>query len=55
MRRLVTFLFVLVVAQTLTLGQQIHPLVAEVGYADLILTNGKIVPNTPGHICGTDS
>lgn len=58
MRRPVTFIFVLAVVHTLALGQQIHPLVADLGYADLILTNGKVVtmddrsiiPNTPGHI-----
>jgi hypothetical protein len=40
------------------LAQQLPPLVAQQGYADLVVTNGKIVsmddrsatPNTPGHI-----
>ncbi len=40
------------------LAQELHPLVAQQGYADLVLINGKIasmddrsiVPNTPGHI-----
>ena len=58
MRRLVTFILVMAVVPTLALGQQIHPLVGDMGYADLILTNGKIVtmddrsivPNTPGNV-----
>ena len=58
MRRLVTLILVLAVVPTLAWGQQIHPLVGDMGYADLILTNGKIVtmddrsitPNTPGNI-----
>ena len=40
------------------LAQELHPLVAQQGYADRVLINGKIVtmddrsivPNTPGHI-----
>ncbi len=40
------------------LGQQLPPLVAQQRYADLVMTNGKIVsmddrsatPDTPGHI-----
>jgi hypothetical protein len=58
MKRLATFVVTLAVVHTVALGQQIHPLVGDMGYADLILTNGKIVtmddrsitPNTPGNI-----
>ena len=58
MKRLVTFLLVIPIFYGAALGQQLPPLVAEQGYADLVLVNGKIVtmddrsytPNSPGNI-----
>jgi len=58
MSRFFTLLFVLFLPHGLGLAQQIPDLVAEHGYADRILVNGKIVtmddwsivPNTPGTI-----
>jgi len=58
MKRLVTFLLVIPILYGTALGQQLPPLVAEHGYADLVLVNGKIVtmddrsytPNSPGNI-----
>ena len=58
MSRFFTLLFVLFLPHGLGLAQQIPDLVAEQGYADRILVNGKIVtmddwsivPNTPGTI-----
>ncbi len=55
MKRLVTFLLVIPIFYGAALGQQLPPLVAEQGYADLVLVNGKIVtmddrsytPNSP--------
>jgi len=58
MKRLVTFLLVLPILYGTALGQHLPPLVAEQGYADLVLVNGKIVtmddrsytPDSPGTI-----
>ena len=58
MKRLITLLLVIPIFHSLTWGQQLPPLVAEQGYADLVLVNGKIVtmddrsytPNSPGNI-----
>jgi len=43
MKRLITLLLVIPTFHSLTLAQQLPPLVAEQGYADLVLFNGKIV------------
>ncbi|MFB3142429.1 MAG: amidohydrolase family protein [Acidobacteriota bacterium] len=58
MKRLITLLLVIPTFHSLTLAQQLPPLVAEQGYADLVLFNGKIVtmddrsytPDSPGNI-----
>ena len=58
MKRLITLLLVIPVFHSLALAQQLPPLVAEQGYADLVLVNGKIVtmddrsytPDSPGNI-----
>ncbi|MDA2934678.1 amidohydrolase family protein [Acidobacteria bacterium AH-259-D05] len=58
MRRLLAVCFLVCFFQMLAFSQQLPPLVAEQGYADTIVVNGKIVtmddrssvPNTPGHI-----
>jgi predicted amidohydrolase YtcJ len=58
MKRLITLLLVIPIFHSLTLSQQLPPLVAEQGYADLVLVNGKIVtmddrsytPDSPGNI-----
>ena len=60
MDRFFTLLFILFLSGGLALAQQIPDLVAEQGYADRILINGKIVtmddrstvPNHPGNIFG---
>ncbi len=58
MKRLITLFLVIPILYGPALGQQLPPLVAEQGYADLVLVNGKIVtmddrsytPNSPGNI-----
>ena len=57
-RRLFLACFIVALLWVSPYAQSLHPLVAEQGYADLILFNGKvvsmddrsIVPNTPGNI-----
>ena len=57
-RRFVLACFIVSLLWVSAYPQSLHPLVAEQGYADLILFNGKvvsmddrsIVPNTPGNI-----
>ena len=58
MKRLITLLLVIPILYGAAMGQQLPPLVAEHGYADLVLVNGKIVtmddrsytPDSPGNI-----
>jgi len=58
MRRLLTLCALALLLQGAGLSQQVPDLVAEHGYADMVLTNGKIVsmddwsttPDTPGNI-----
>jgi len=53
-----TFLFAILFLPSPAMGQQLSPLVAEQGYADMILLNGKIVsmddrstvPDTSGNV-----
>ncbi len=57
-RHLFSILFLSLLGQGWAPAQQLPPLVAQQGYADIILINGKIVsmddrstvPDTPGHI-----